>query len=99
MSPGTACSGRFCTGCSKRGRPAWFPASQPLRSWWPSSPRAIASGSTLIAACSSTQLFSHLPQPVQASACTVGSSIAWRSLRGLLTFSSVIALSITGQTR
>ena len=29
--------------------------------------------------------------PVQASACTVGSSMACRSLRGLLTFSSVMA--------
>ena len=52
-----------------------------------------------MAASSSTQLFSHLPQPVQASACTVGRNMAWRSLRGLETFSSVIALSMTGQTR
>ena len=40
-------------------------------------------GSTLIAASSSTQAFSHLPQPVQDSACTTGSKMACLPVRVL----------------
>ena len=46
-----------------------------------------------------TQDFSHLPQPVQYSAWTTGSKMACFAVRALCEVSSVIALSIAGQTR
>jgi hypothetical protein len=48
---------------------------------------------------SSTQDASHLPQPVQASECTVGRNMVCLPVRSLCCKSSVMALSITGQTR